>query len=92
MLGVGEGARVVVGGIVAGAGVRGKVATGIGVGGKDRVEMVGVVGCWAIVGQAVQAGKVNRIKISETNDLTIIRDVSPVRYPFWRFLLLGQWR
>jgi len=91
MLGVGEGARVVVGGIVAGAGVRGKVATGIGVGGKDRVEMVGVVGCWAIIGQAVQAGKVTRAKISETNDLTIIGDVLPRDYPFRRFLPIGKW-
>ena len=91
MLGVGEGARVAVGGTVADVGVGGKVATGIGVGGKDRVEMVGVVGCWAIVGQAVQAGKVNRAKISETNDLTIIGDVSPRDYPFRRFLLIGKW-
>lgn len=96
MFGVGGGGvvgtGVAVGGTGVVVGVGRKVAARMGVGDNNRVETVDVAGCWAIGGPAAQAGKVSKAKIRGTNDLMIMGNVSPIRYPFGRFLLFGKWR
>lgn len=86
MFGVGEGGgvgiRVAVGGKGGVVDVGSEAGIEVEVGDRDRVEIVGGAGGWAIVDEVEQAGKVNRIRISRANGLTVIEDVSPIRYPF----------